>query len=909
MTFTGFLFIYVLGGLTFLPLVLGLILLHAYLTFPTRLPGAEVDKDDSERDYTLRHATDDEFTFKTGTDLLEEKFNRKHEGDVAAGYFAVCREYVPGGVNGKPPARTTPAGEVVAAESPSVYQSMYRSIFDRKEKPTIEPNKSGAKAVKKGNNVFFVVLRHGHLMLYDDAEQIEVRHVISLEYHDVCIYGGGEEDIPEGELWIKRNAICLRRKRPSTGDMGITSLPFFLFSENPSEKEDFYFALLINQQRIPDAVDVPPEPLQFRTKDIIELVQKLHSSQEHLQTRWLNALLGRLFLALYKTPEAEAFFRKKIVKKISRVKKPNFITKISLHKIDMGEGGPFILNPRLRDLTINGDSTIEADVMYAGNFRLEIGATLRIDLGSRFKPRDVDIVLAVVCRKLEGHILLRMKPPPSNRLWFTFETMPKIDLVIEPLVSTRQITYSVILRTIESKIKETIAESLVFPFWDDVPFLDTEMKEFRGGLWKEEPQESKHEEIKDEDAEPEPETVNQSNDIQNLKQPEERTMSMPTIPASPPNIKQRGNKSKKSGYTNDTSFASSTGVDKVAGVAPRAIRSNSFASPADPKVTTNNANAASLRRASLNTLKKDAAAAMKEISDRSLSTSPSDSPFGSPPAEKAPRSEKERTDSMSSKESLGLTETDITPRTSSLGSNLYNTSQTSLTSGQSAVSLEGAPPKRTGTLASLSGSLASADRKQSLATLSAATIAAKKWGMGMVNRGNGKGQEEARPGTPEHPIGRGRPLPPPGQPLPPPNRGILGSIPTLPRRKPIPPRLPQRPVESKEKTTSSKPPLPERRKQRSASHVDDERSQEVMVVEAPADSAPTTPVPDDAPEELFGQSEEEFDTSQEPLGPHRPPLPSRGTSGQIAEIQDGETIGTEKAITELASAAHGYDAA
>jgi hypothetical protein len=60
----------------------------------------------------------------------------------------------------EPPERTTPSGEVVAAESPSVYQSMYRSIFDRQQKPTIQPNKVDGKPMKRARNVFFVVLRY-----------------------------------------------------------------------------------------------------------------------------------------------------------------------------------------------------------------------------------------------------------------------------------------------------------------------------------------------------------------------------------------------------------------------------------------------------------------------------------------------------------------------------------------------------------------------------------------------------------------------------------------------------------------------------------------------------------------------------------------------------------------------------
>jgi hypothetical protein len=157
--FRWFLFVYVLGGITFLPLLVILVLLHAYYTLPPANENATVTANDDPAE--LIRPDDDKAAFKSGTDDLAEKFHRKHDSDVAAGYFAVCREYVPGGVNGKPPERLTPAGDVVAQESPSVYQTMYRSIFDRSQKPTIEPNKDPAgKNVKRSNNVFYVVLRY-----------------------------------------------------------------------------------------------------------------------------------------------------------------------------------------------------------------------------------------------------------------------------------------------------------------------------------------------------------------------------------------------------------------------------------------------------------------------------------------------------------------------------------------------------------------------------------------------------------------------------------------------------------------------------------------------------------------------------------------------------------------------------
>lgn len=60
-------------------------------------------------------------------------------------------------------------------------------------------------------------------MLYDNEDQIDVRHVISLARYEVDVYAGGER-IPEGELWIKRNCM------PSPPDcLALFSLPLQAF--------------------------------------------------------------------------------------------------------------------------------------------------------------------------------------------------------------------------------------------------------------------------------------------------------------------------------------------------------------------------------------------------------------------------------------------------------------------------------------------------------------------------------------------------------------------------------------------------------------------------------------------------------------------------------------------------------
>jgi hypothetical protein len=459
-------------------------------------------------------------------------------------------------------------------------------------------------------------------MLYDDAEQLEVRHVISLANYDADVYGGGER-IPEGELWIKRNCIRLIR-RPQQEKTVSDTKPFYLFSDNCSEKEDFYHAILQSQDRGTEAPRSPPHPLKFDTPDLVRLVQQLHASEENLHTRWLNALIGRLFLALYKTDQVEQFIWKKITKKIARVPKPALISKISLQKVDMGNLPPFITNPRLRELTVDGDMTVEADVNYKGNFRVEISAIARIELGSRFKAREVTLVLATTLKKLEGHVLLRVKPPPSNRLWITFESAPKMELSLEPIVSSRQITYGVILRAIESRLREVVSETLVLPNWDDIPFKDTESNPFRGGIWTNDAKREHTVDQLDELAGEELPLGDKDYD----SGPDSDTETAHT-PASNEGPKLASATTFLSLDSVDTPLTpSSPALSVRSNIKPKAMRSASFASASAPVVNVDASNV-SATRSEVRQRKQDAAATMKTIS-MSQPTSPADTPVGSP---------------------------------------------------------------------------------------------------------------------------------------------------------------------------------------------------------------------------------------------------------------------------------------
>lgn len=852
MNFAGALVIYLFGGLTFLPLVFVSIFLHAYFSFPLKDSTTDILDDPPDN---LRENDDDTYSIKSGRSLhdLAQKFQRGHEPDVASGYFAVCREYVPGGVNGKPPERTTPAGSVITTESPSVYQSMYRSLFDRRQAPTIHPGQDNGKAVKRARNVFFVVLRHGHLMLYENSDQVEVKYVIAIEQYDVSIYSG-EDDIQEGELWIKRNAVMLSKKASIGGE---TSKPFFFFSENCSDKEDFYVALLQNQEQRPDAIDNPPRPLQFDPRLAIGLVQRLHSSEEQLQTRWLNAIVGRLFLAMYKTPEVEDFLRKKISKKIARAKKPAFLSDIVLRSIEMGESAPQITNPRLKDLTIDGDCCTEMDIKYSGCFRLEVATTARIDLGARFKAREVTVILAVIVKRLNGHALIKFKPPPSNRMWVTFETMPDMDMTIEPLVSSRQITYGFILRTIEARIREVLAETIVLPHWDDLPFTDTSHQRFRGGIWaspaSQSSQASKQTAIPDEAPENELETdADASMTLTSPLSKDESLVGMPDVSAAAPTNGTLKAAALSSQATIDTDSVV-TSVQKGA-VPPKALRSRSFASAANPLLSMDNANVDSYQ-AEMSEKKKppiDATTVMRTISNKSRPSSPRETASAPMPDIPSLRENiMENGDgSSTASHSSGENGQGVPPpsisESASLASLPSTPTSTSSQSNKPIFEKDNTPRARQaeGRIAAFS------DKKQAVAAVNTATAAAKKWGWSVLNRNaelkNPWNPDPDRAGTPAHPIGRGQPLPPPGQPLPlPEGHRPKVTVPLSGKRKPLPPpNLIQRPDSKRQeeiKARSVPPPaLPARRRQ-SALAKENTEGEGMLVVEAPPDSEPASP--------------------------------------------------------------------
>lgn len=165
MGLASFALIYVFGGLTFFPLLAVALLSAAYFSLPAQ--AESVDRDDRRKsiDGADGSAAEEAATKELVADLNQ----RESDSETASGYFAVTRQYHANGVSGKAPDKAAPSSDSTLSESPSVYQSMYRSVFERGKSTTPvldkdseadgKNDRTGVLRRNRPRNVFFIVLR------------------------------------------------------------------------------------------------------------------------------------------------------------------------------------------------------------------------------------------------------------------------------------------------------------------------------------------------------------------------------------------------------------------------------------------------------------------------------------------------------------------------------------------------------------------------------------------------------------------------------------------------------------------------------------------------------------------------------------------------------------------------------
>ncbi|KAJ1829526.1 hypothetical protein LPJ56_000288 [Coemansia sp. RSA 2599] len=189
------------------------------------------------------------------------------------------------------------------------------------------------------------------------------------------------------------------------------------------------------------------------------------------EDEWLNAIVGRVFVAAYRTEWARKHFIRKMQTKFDRVEKPIFLDRIVVADLDIGENVPVITVPKLERFDKDGTVDMSMYMHYMGGFKLVLNTGVKI--GSL----RMSVSLSVVLHSLAGRMLLRFKPAPSNRFWLGFYEMPSIRLKVAPVFMQKQVKYAVVSQAIEKQIYDIVRTTLVYPNLDDTVFFPTTVDE------------------------------------------------------------------------------------------------------------------------------------------------------------------------------------------------------------------------------------------------------------------------------------------------------------------------------------------------------------------------------------------------------------------------------------------------
>ncbi len=516
----------------------------------------------------------------------------------------------------------------------------------------------------------------------------------------------------------------------------------------------------------------------------------------------------------------------------------------------------------------------------------------------------------------------------------TFEHPPRIDLSIEPIVSSRQITYGVILRQIESRIKEVIAESVVMPFWDDLAFFNTEGKTWRAGVFV------------DKATPPSPFTAEDDiathGDVYAVEQHEAELASVGPQSATSPSVHSsfstpnseipsnstpsattgtfarkaaRGvfNMGSSKANASTTSFETKPAASVLASETPRNMRRSSNATPV---VGVDNTTISGTKPNSPQ--KEPASANLTAVSAKSATA------MSSPPGslEKKPGFPGHITGSYSSSSSSETPPPDYLLDDDRKDSeyNIANDEEpnNNVPPSPSGFGSDGSSMKfprfgethstfasttsfnRSATDGTTSSGASASKKKTALNAVTSAAEQARKWGLSAIQRTREKSEMQREERDLTQPMGRGTPLPPPGTPLPyPEGKGPSKPV-SVPKRKPLPPpdlskeKEREQEVRSRERGSSVRhsvppPPLPRRRPQsgQAEEYGDNEG---IFVVPAPGpDSEPASPSVEAKKEYMAPSMEEEQDvdllTKPEAAKKAPPQLPRRrmGTNSSFEQ--------------------------
>ncbi|KAI8098857.1 putative integral membrane protein conserved region-domain-containing protein [Halteromyces radiatus] len=326
---------------------------------------------------------------------------------------------------------------------------------------------------KQNNGEGYGVLKQGILKVYNNEMQQHCEWTIDLNHYHVSIYPPGRQ---EHTLFSRSVALRLQRKEGITINCddivgSIQDKEIFFSCSRPIDKEDWYFAFISvsnSSPNHPHAIPFDPMAVASLITSIGKQKQQPSDTDQH-QIPWFNAILGRTFLGIYKTRRLQQIVLETLTKKTKKMKTPGFLGDIQIRSVDLGHSIPFVTQPTLVALHPDGTLVLDAHVNYTGGFKVVVEA----NVGGTFSIR-VPLVLSLTLRSLSGTIRFKIKPPPSNRYWIGFCTMPTMKWSIVPGVSNCNVKISMITKIIEAKIRKMMTDNMVLPNMEDIPYANSD---------------------------------------------------------------------------------------------------------------------------------------------------------------------------------------------------------------------------------------------------------------------------------------------------------------------------------------------------------------------------------------------------------------------------------------------------
>ncbi|XP_075035396.1 testis-expressed protein 2-like [Mixophyes fleayi] len=94
---------------------------------------------------------------------------------------------------------------------------------------------------------------------------------------------------------------------------------------------------------------------------------------------------------------------------------------------------------------------------------------------------NTPLLLTVELQEIEGTLAVNIPPPPTDRIWYSFQTPPQVEMKVRPKLGEREVTFIHVTEWIEKKLLDEFQKILVMPNMDDLlfPIMQSGLDSFR----------------------------------------------------------------------------------------------------------------------------------------------------------------------------------------------------------------------------------------------------------------------------------------------------------------------------------------------------------------------------------------------------------------------------------------------